>query len=74
MIFNFYFAKRTSFPRKETVSRGKKKSYGERKFIAGKEKVSRRKKISHGERKRICLTPKENFSRQNKEKIKNNSD
>ena len=30
------------------------------------------KNMSPGERK--CLTPKENFSQQNKEKVKNNSD
>ena len=45
-----------------------------------KEKASRQKTMSHGTKKRMshtekkCLTPKENFSQQSKEKVKHNSD
>ena len=56
----------------ENLSQQKKKSPREQKRLTQKEKVLRRKETSHSERN--CLPLKENFSQQNKKKVKNNND
>ena len=61
-----------SLTEKERVSRQKKVSQRKRKSHEESKRFMMKDKISHGERN--CLMSKENFSKQKREKVKNNSD